>query len=590
LSALLLAAVFGGLTVSTPAAADTAELAREAQQAVELVEQVPAKVVRIDDNTWLVDFGRVAFGNLQIVPPADLAEGQQLTVRFGENLVDGRVDRRPPGTVRYYSVDVALEAAGSDEPKPMVVAPPTDQRNTQQGTGSPPPAVLTPDEWGTLVPFRWVEIEGSADAWPEGSIVRRAVFAKNWNDQAARFECSSETLNRIWELCRYSIKATTFAGVYVDGDRERIPYEADAYLNQLSHYYVEGDTTMARRTFDWLIENPTWPTEWAPHMVFMAHADWMMTGDRQWLADRYDAIKSKLLLDRVDESGLVRSNRQQRSRNDIVDWPVGERDGYEFREFNTVVNAFHIASLERMAQIADAVDRAADAQQFRDQAATARVAFHKLLFDAERGLYRDGADSDHSSLHANFFALAFDLVPEADRPRVAQWLGEQDMRCSVYGAQYFLEALFLSGQAEQALELMVADNDRSWKYMLDRDATITWEAWNERAKPNLDWNHAWGAPPANLLPRFVLGIEPAEPGYQRVRIRPQHGGLNWARGTVPTPHGPITLSFSRKELDVIKIELPAGVEADIDLPPVWGRTRILVNGVEVNVTAPADDN
>ncbi len=68
-------------------------------------------------------------------------------------------------------------------------------------------------------------------------------------------------------------------GVYVDGDRERIPYEADAYLNQLSHYYTDNDTQMARDTFDHLMKHGTWPTEWAPHMIFMAHADWMQTGD-----------------------------------------------------------------------------------------------------------------------------------------------------------------------------------------------------------------------------------------------------------------------------------------------------------------------
>jgi hypothetical protein len=53
-------------------------------------------------------------------------------------------------------------------------------------------------------------------------------------------------LNRIWNLSRDSIKATTFAGVFVDGDRERIAYEADAYLNQLSFYACNPDPAMAR--------------------------------------------------------------------------------------------------------------------------------------------------------------------------------------------------------------------------------------------------------------------------------------------------------------------------------------------------------
>ncbi len=161
-----------------------------------------------------------------------------------------------------------------------------------------------------MTPFRWVEIEGLPDGLSTNQIVRRAAFPKHWDENAATFACSDETLNRVWELCRYSIKATMFAGVYVDGDRERIPYEADAYLNQLSHYYVDHDPSMARQTFDWLLEYPTWPTEWAPHMVFMAHADWMRNGDAEWISQRYESLKSKTLIERCGKSGLVHSNQR----------------------------------------------------------------------------------------------------------------------------------------------------------------------------------------------------------------------------------------------------------------------------------------
>ena len=55
---------------------------------------------------------------------------------------------------------------------------------------------------------------------------------------------------------------------------------------------------MAARTFDWLMENGTWPSEWAPHMVFMAHAEWMYSGDEEWIEHRYELLKTKTLLHR----------------------------------------------------------------------------------------------------------------------------------------------------------------------------------------------------------------------------------------------------------------------------------------------------
>ena len=100
----------------------------------------------------------------------------------------------------------------------------------------------------------------------------------------------------------------------MDGDRERIPYEADAYLNQLSHYYTDHDTQMARDTFDHLMKHGTWPSEWAPHMVFMAYADWMHTGDTKWLAARYDALKAKTAAGprRPGRAGAERGEAHQR--------------------------------------------------------------------------------------------------------------------------------------------------------------------------------------------------------------------------------------------------------------------------------------
>ena len=117
----------------------------------------------------------------------------------------------------------------------MIVAPPADARNTKA------PAVLTPASWGVLIPFRWVEVEGWPTELHADQIRRRAAFDSTWVDDAATFHSSDPMLDKVWDLCHYSIKATTFAGIFVDGDRERLAYEADAYLTQLSYYAGDAD-------------------------------------------------------------------------------------------------------------------------------------------------------------------------------------------------------------------------------------------------------------------------------------------------------------------------------------------------------------
>jgi hypothetical protein len=532
---------------------------------VELVDEKPVKTGSRPGVGVEVDFGGVSFGNLQVTLP----EGTRakLKVHFGEASKNGRIDRKPPGTVRYAVAEVDVEGG-----KPVVIAPPADARNTKQ-----PAAVLTPGEWGVVLPFRWVEIEG----WPAGadtaSIVRRSAYLKGWDDDAAAFSSSNEVLDRIWELCRYSIKATTFAGVYVDGDRERIPYEADAYLNQLSHYATDPDLQMARDTYDRLMEQPTWPSEWGPHMVFMAHADWMHSGKTDWLAPRFDALRGKLLLERAGSDGLIRSDAKQRSWNDIVDWPDGERDGYVRTEINTVVNAFHLAALRQMARMAVALGRDKEAEEFGGRYEKTLAVFHERLYMKDKGCFRDGVGTDHAAQHASLFPLAFGLVPAGEEARVAEWVASRGMRCSVYAAQYLMEGLFMFGQDEAAMDLILADGDRSWRHMLESGTTITWEAWDQKYKPNQDWNHAWGAAPANLLPRFVLGAEPIEPGWKLVRIRPCLSGLEEASGKMPTPAGPLMVHWVNRNGFGLKIELPEGVSARVEVPASGPGAKVLVD-------------
>lgn len=537
---------------------------------VHLVKESPVAITNVAPGIVLVDFGRVAFGNLKLTPPANATNA--IKVHFGEAFANGRINRNPPGTVRYAMASAGL--AG----KPLVVAPAPDIRNTEGATDKHPPAILTPAEWGVVLPFRWVEIEGWPGEITAAHITRQAAFASTWDDDAAAFRCSDDLLNRIWELCRYSIKATTFAGVYVDGDRERIPYEADAYLNQISHYYTDRDTLMARDTFDHLMKHGTWPSEWAPHMIFMAHADWMQTGDTKWLAARYEALKSKLLLDRAGPDGLVRSAEKHIKRDDIVDWPAKERDGYVFTELNTVVNAFHLRAVQLMAEMGKAIGRDREGAEFAACEVKARAAFQEKFFDAQRGLYRDGATTNHASLHANLFPLAFGLVAETNRTHIAEWLAGRGMKCSVYAAQYLLEGLFENGQGRGAIDLMVAPGDRSWRHMIASGTTITWEAWDQKYKPNQDWNHAWGAAPANLLPRYVLGVRALAPGWKHALVQPNPGSLTSASGKIPTPRGPIQIEWKRGETFTLSLALPPGMTARVELPTHSGAKAVLLNG------------
>ena len=64
-----------------------------------LVDEAPLSIMQVEPGVFLVDFGRVAFGNLRVRAP--LGASNMLTVYFGESMAGGRIDRQPRGMVRY---------------------------------------------------------------------------------------------------------------------------------------------------------------------------------------------------------------------------------------------------------------------------------------------------------------------------------------------------------------------------------------------------------------------------------------------------------------------------------------------------------
>ena len=544
----------------------------------------PVRVITNSQGRAFVDFGRAAFGWVELVPPREMTRGGPYTLHIGEKALGNSVDPKPGGTIRYAKVTGALTT-----PNMYRVPLPADKRNTSGGKEGA--AILLPPEFGVVMPFRYVEVEDCPYPVTVDTIRQIAVFYP-FDMTAARFASSDAVLDRVFDFCKYSIKATTFAGVYVDGDRERIPYEADAYINQLCHYCVDKEFTLARYSHEYLMERPTWPTEWKQHSVMMAWADWMYTGNTESLERCYDALKAKKTLEfcaRESDGLLVTggpSAPMESGLRDITDWPVGERDGFEFKPVNAVINAFHCLNLRQMAEMAAALGKDADAKSYQAKYARAVKAFHAVFFNAGRGCYVDGEGATHASLHANMLPLAFGLVPDAERGRVAGFVKSRGMACSVYGAQYLLEALFEADLENEAIKLMTRDEPRGWVNMMNSGSTVALEAWDIKYKPNLDWNHAWGAAPANILPRYVLGVRPLEPGFGKILIKPQVGMLEAIEGYTPTVRGSVRVGVRQtpgKEFRTT-VEIPINTTARVELP--WAENGTLtLDGKSVPVRA-----
>ncbi len=564
-------------------------------------DQNPVTIKPLSPGLTFVDFGKDAFGRLRLDLYGKPGAGT-ITIRMGEAMKDGRVNQDPGGSIRYSEYNLALK----DGWNTYIIAIRPDKRNTSPG------AMKMPEYTGDVTPFRYCEIEGYELPLHTSDIVREITFYP-FNETDSYFHSSDTVLNQVWELCKYTMKATSFTGTFVDGDRERIPYEADAMINQLGLYGVERDYSMARHTLEYLTFHATWPTEWILQTELIAWHDFMYTGNTEFLSKYYDELKSKAMMPLEDRFGfistrtgkvtpeLLASIHLNSQLRDIVDWPhsgglglskseAGETDGFVFEDVNTVVNAYYYKALVIMSDVAGILGKTADSTNFALHAGDLKKSFGSFLFDKRKKVYIDGIGTDHASLHANMFPLAFGLVPGKYDDQILEFIQSRGMAASVYGAQILLDALYDHGDPQYALDLLTSTSDRSWYNMIRAGSTITMEAWDNKYKPNQDWNHAWGAAPANIIPRKLMGIEPLEPGFRKIRIKPQPGNLDSAEIKCPTIRGPVLVSLRNEAGHTfsMKVTTPANTLADVYLP-FWSRSqKVTADGMPVSFKPEGD--
>ncbi len=113
----------------------------------------------------------------------------------------------------------------------------------------------------------------------------------------------------------------------------------------------------------------------------------------------------------------------------------------------------------------------------------------------------------------------------------------EKLRAEGIGTGFFATAQLLPlladhGQEKLAFDLLLQENCPGWMYQVDRDATTIWERWDavrpdgtvneedQNGSNMVSFNHyAFGAV-GEFYYRYILGIQPAEPGFAKARIRP----------------------------------------------------------------------
>lgn len=416
-------------------------------------------------------------------------------------------------------------------------------------------------------------------------------------DCKGAFSCSDSLLNDIYNTSIFTVQQNAQEHFEDCVMREKMQWLADARVMSLVAYWNFGDPDLSRKAIrqffriqreDGLIpaagpqamDSPN--VDFAEHFVLMVHEYWSYTGDTAFVKEYLPQLRRLMgfFAALEDGDGLLDSSKAK-DAGLFLDWAWIDK-----REKVAIINCMYCDVLRRFAELLQAAGQA-DAGLYVQKAGQLAAHIREIFWDAKQKLFVDCVGSfgksEHFSEQSNLCAVfSHVLSPENSREMLERVLkqGLPDEAEKIRGAFYLslaLQGVFEHGHAREGLERMKG----FWGEMLRRGATTWWETFDPDTPgssiPDLfsansatsyipyipcSHCHGWGAGPAYLLPRFVLGVEPVEPGFHKVRIRPQVAGLEWAKGKVCTPHGAIEVEWKREATGEIRIsaQLPQGVE------------------------------
>jgi hypothetical protein len=439
--------------------------------------------------------------------------------------------------------------------------------------------------------------------------------------EGAGFTCDDEELNRIFTAGVRTVQLNSHDAFIDCPTREQRAWVGDGVVHQMVslatnldwrlawHYLTLGNSPRSDGILPMSVVGDieaggglTIP-DWSLHWVHGVYNLYRFGGDR-------DVVKAFLpTIERVLR-WYVPYRTADGVLKDVVEWDLVDWSSVMVEDTGSILTALWARGLREFAEMAGWLEERSSSRWANELYERAGAGF-ELFWHEARGSYVDhlvdAVRRPEMSQLAGALAIVSGLAPrerwgrivetitDPDRLVVRSWTGgsegeysleklerqfrgiyetDWDAEHEIVIAEPFMsyvvhDAVALAGRAD-----LLPDLYRRWSEFLEGGYDTIGECWG--------WGthvHGWSCTPTRDMIFYTLGVTPAEPGYARVRVAPRLGRLTWARGTVPTPHGLISVDV---EGGSVAVDSPVPVVLDLEgrspqtLPP--GRHQVIVDG------------
>jgi len=511
-------------------------------------EIAPKKIIELEDEKILVDFGQNMAGIVQLKVSG--AKGDTIVIKYGERLnPDNSLDQKDIAHHTYeerFQTDIfILKGEGVEIFQPRFV---------YHG-------------------FQYVEISGLNRKPSTDEIVAKVISTSF--EQAGSIKTSNKLLNKIQENTWWSY-VSNFVGYPLDcPHREKNGWTGDAQLacetgmynfqTQSSYTKWVQDIIDAQKrdgSLPGIVPTNGWGFHWGngpgfdhalmiiPWNLYVYSSDISILKKAYPHMTKYVEFLNTKADDYIVDWGLP-------------DWSVAKTE----TPANITSTAFYYKDAKILAQTAKVLGYDEDAKLYSKLANDIKKAFNSKFYDKDKEIYSVGTQTALSC------ALYFGLVPKNEESKVLinleKIINESNMNIDVgiYGAKFVLNSFTMYNKPEAAYNIVNSEDYPGWGYWIKQGANTLWEKWDGKTHSR---NHIMFGDVSAWMYKTLAGIrpDPQNPGFKRFYIKPYFAeDLDWVEAEHETLYGKIKVHWSKNNGRYkINISVPANSSALVTLP------------------------
>ena len=510
-------------------------------------ELMPISITDLGDG-YLYDFGANCAGlcRLEIEGTA----GQEITLYYGEHLVDGRLYRRNLcfDENDYVQKDIYICRGGR--------------------------ASYTPSF--TYHGFQYVFVKGLTPVQAVPGALTYLVMNSDLKERGG-FTCSDETINTLQTLTRRSTLANFYYFPTDCPHREKNGWTGDAAVSAehtLLNLEAEGSYREWLRNIrksqndkgqlPGIIPTGTWGYHWGNGPAWDCVLTWLpyyiyiYRGDKEILRENAHAILRYLeyITTKIRADGLCDYG--------LGDWCPPGRGASSYKSpthFTDMVICMDIC--DKAAFIFGEIDMPEHEAFARSLHARLRAAARKRLLNLSSMTAEGNCQTSQA------MAIYFNLFEPGEKPAAFQVLlrlieqADGHMDTGILGARVIFHVLAEAGEVDLALNMITRPDFPSYGWWVAKGATSLWEDFREDAVASLN-HHFWG----DISHFFIRQLAGINYKLGELTIAPKFAAaLTHAEGWHTAPEGEIRVRWERKGEDItLDVTVPEGLEGMVRLP------------------------